>query len=185
MEEKNQQTLEDLKNDLENLERYIEEFSVFLPLSVCTVNPTNIIVDINQAFKDLTNYNEDSIIGQGVEILFKDKELAEEFFKQILQQEAIKRQEMILVVQDKKEIPVSVSGSVRKDEFGNIIGFFLAISDISEIKKFQESLEEKVEERTQELQKKVKELERFYKLAVDRELKMIELKKEIKKIKKN
>ncbi len=46
------------------------------------------------------------------------------------------------------------------------------------------SLEERVEERTRELQKKIEELERFQKAAVGRELKMIELKKEIKKLKK-
>jgi methyl-accepting chemotaxis protein len=46
-----------------------------------------------------------------------------------------------------------------------------------------QSLEEKVKERTKELQNKVEELERFYKLAVGRELKMTELKKEIKKLK--
>ncbi len=46
------------------------------------------------------------------------------------------------------------------------------------------SLEEGVEERTRELQKKIEELERFQKAAVGRELKMIELKKEIKKLKK-
>jgi len=45
------------------------------------------------------------------------------------------------------------------------------------------SLEERVEKRTRELQEKIEELERFKKVAVGRELKMIELKKEIKKLK--
>lgn len=41
-------------------------------------------------------------------------------------------------------------------------------------------LEEKVEKRTQELQEKVAELEKFNSLVIDRELKMIELKEKIK-----
>ena len=45
-----------------------------------------------------------------------------------------------------------------------------------------EKQEKIVEERTEELQEKVRELERFNKLAVGRELKMIELKNEIKKL---
>lgn len=45
------------------------------------------------------------------------------------------------------------------------------------------SLEDKIQERTKELQERVDELERFHKLTVGRELKMIELKQEIKKLK--
>ncbi|MBI4359158.1 MAG: hypothetical protein HY577_01030 [Candidatus Nealsonbacteria bacterium] len=41
------------------------------------------------------------------------------------------------------------------------------------------SLEEKIEERTKELQEKLEDLGRFNKLVVDRELRMIELKKEL------
>ena len=46
------------------------------------------------------------------------------------------------------------------------------------------SLEKKVKERTKELQERVNELERFHKLTIGRELKMVELKKEIEKLKK-
>lgn len=46
-------------------------------------------------------------------------------------------------------------------------------------------LEKGVQERTKKLQEKINELERFQKLTVARELKMIELKKELKKIKKS
>lgn len=44
------------------------------------------------------------------------------------------------------------------------------------------SLEEKVKERTKELQKRVNELEKFHKVTVGRELKMVELKKEVKRL---
>jgi len=44
-------------------------------------------------------------------------------------------------------------------------------------------LEEKVQQRTEELQERVNELESFHKLIIDRELKMIELKDEIKRLK--
>jgi len=46
-----------------------------------------------------------------------------------------------------------------------------------------QSLEEQVKERTKELQEKIQELEKFQKIAVGRELKMIELKKEIQRLK--
>jgi len=52
-----------------------------------------------------------------------------------------------------------------------------------ELRELAEGLEEEVKRRTAEVQERMKELERFHKLAVDRELKMIELKEEIKKLK--
>jgi len=51
-----------------------------------------------------------------------------------------------------------------------------------ELEELAASLDEKVKEKTKELQEKVNELEKFYKLAVGRELKMVELKEEIKKL---
>jgi nitrate/nitrite-specific signal transduction histidine kinase len=52
-----------------------------------------------------------------------------------------------------------------------------------EIEEVVKSLDQKVKERTGELQDRLKELERFHKLAVGRELKMVELKNKIKALK--
>ncbi len=51
-----------------------------------------------------------------------------------------------------------------------------------ELEELAKGLDEKVKERTKELQEKIEELERFHRLAVGRELKMLELKEEIKKL---
>jgi methyl-accepting chemotaxis protein len=51
-----------------------------------------------------------------------------------------------------------------------------------ELKDLVEQREMVIKERTKELQKKIEELERFHRFVVGRELKMIELKKEIKKL---
>jgi len=53
-----------------------------------------------------------------------------------------------------------------------------------ELKELAEGLDEKVKEKTKELQERIGELEKFQKLTVGRELKMIVLKEEIKKLKK-
>lgn len=53
-----------------------------------------------------------------------------------------------------------------------------------ELEELNRNLEGKVTERTKELQERVGELERFHELTIGRELKMVELKKEIKKLEK-
>lgn len=52
-----------------------------------------------------------------------------------------------------------------------------------ELRELLEQRERIIEERTGSLQERIKELERFSRLVVGRELKMIELKKEIKRLK--
>lgn len=51
------------------------------------------------------------------------------------------------------------------------------------LKELTVNLEKRVQERTKELQEKVGELEKFYRVTVGRELKMVELKEEIEKLK--
>jgi len=53
-----------------------------------------------------------------------------------------------------------------------------------ELEEFAEGLDEQIKIRTQELQEKIIDLKKFQKLSVNRELKMIELKKSLAKIKK-
>lgn len=53
-----------------------------------------------------------------------------------------------------------------------------------ELKDFSESLDQQIRDKTKKLQEKVEELERFNKLVIGRELKMVELKKEIEELKK-
>jgi len=58
------------------------------------------------------------------------------------------------------------------------------VARTKELKELTERQGETIEERTKEIKERVEELERFHKLAVGRELKMIELKEEIKGLKK-
>ena len=74
-----------------------------------------------------------------------------------------------------------------KDEIGNLASSFNRMTyelkkSRKEIEKYSRGLESKVKDRTKELQSKNEELAKFNKLAVGRELKMIELKKRIKQL---
>lgn len=67
-----------------------------------------------------------------------------------------------------------------KDVQGNVLGVFAAARDVTDQKKAEAQI---AEQRTKELER-LAELERFQTLTVGRELKMIELKKEIEELKK-
>ena len=76
-----------------------------------------------------------------------------------------------------------------EDEVGEVAREFNKMTE--KLKESRRGLEEakagleiKVKERTKELQKRVDELERFHRVTVGREMKMIELKKEIERLKK-
>ena len=78
-EEKKEKDLyvQQLKEDLVDLKGYIEEFLVFLPIPVCSVNPLGVIVDANKMFYDFLGYKRgEEIEGETVlrtEYLFEDK----------------------------------------------------------------------------------------------------------------
>lgn len=173
---------EDISDELEELERYIDELSRFLPLPFCIVNPSDMILNVNKAFCDLTGYDELEIVGEPIGKVFEEEEEVGVLKEKVLKNGLVKGQEMILATKNQKAVNVSVSSSLRKDPDNNMIGYFFAFLDISELKKLQRGLEQKVEERTKQLKEKIDELERFNHLAVGRELKMVELKQEIEKI---
>lgn len=180
-----EEELKRAKEDLEDLEFFIRDFTSFLPLAVCTVNPLGIIIDTNKAFSDLSGYKPIEIVGEFLINIFLEKEEMEKTLKVVMEKEFTMSKELNLISKQKEKIPVSVAISSRKDKEGNFIGYFIGITDIAELKKLQEEMEEKVKERTRELREKIEELEKFHKLAVGRELKMMGLKKEIEKLKKS
>ena len=143
--------LQRTKKDLEDLEMYIQQFSSFLPLAVCTVNPLKIIIDVNRAFQNLTNYSSMEIVGEPLKKVFLEKKEIDNLLEEAQKTETIKEKNLTLVSKDKKQTPVSISLSIRKDEAGNFIGYFISITDISEFKKLEKEMEKRVEERTKEL----------------------------------
>jgi PAS domain S-box-containing protein len=166
----------------EDLEAYIREFSAFLPLAVCTINPLGRIVNINKAAESLTGYPSFELVGEFILIIFSEKKEIEKITKSIVRLESIPNKELTLITKQGKEILVGASISIRKDAQNNYIGYFIAFSDISEIKTLQENLEKKVQQRTEELRERVDELEQFRQATIGREMRIIELKEKIKEL---
>jgi len=165
--------------DLKNLEGYIKDFWKFLPIPVCFVNPFNTILNITGRFEKFSGYKETEIIGENLSVIFPEQNFVLGLLADTRENDIVDKKEATFIAKDKKEIYVTISTSQRKDEEGSFSGYFLSISDVSESKMFQKKLENEVKNKTEELQKKVLELEKFQKFSIGREIKMRELKKKI------
>jgi len=172
-----------LNESLADLELYLRDLNALIPIPVCSLSPFGVIVDANQAFQMISEYSLIEAVGKPIDTLFLEKKQIKEILNNLVEKEYIRDEELTIISKSEKEIPVSLSASIRKDQEKNIIGYFLALLDISERKKFREELTRQVTEKTKELQGKIKELEKINRLTVGRKLKMIELKKEIKTLK--
>lgn len=70
-----------------------------------------------------------------------------------------------------------------KDELGELINNFNAmIQQLKKAKIVSEEARASLEKKTRELQKKIADLEKFHKLTIGRELKMVELKEKIREL---
>jgi PAS domain S-box-containing protein len=97
--------------------------------------------------------------------------------------------EWTIIRKNGTRLPVFLSVTALRDESGQITGFVGLTYDLTErkraeeeLRKLNESLEQRVKERTAELETKNAELEKMNHLFVGRELRMIELKERIKKL---
>jgi PAS domain S-box-containing protein len=184
-EEKSKEIIfQQLLQDLEDLESYLRDLWQFLPLPICYLNPYRIILDVNLALENFFSFSFEELIGQNVKIFFSEKKFLEDLFEEILAKKKIINRECEVITKNGEKKFVHLSASTREDKEGNLIGYYFSFSDISELKKLQLELDEKIKERTKELQERIEELEKFHRLVVERELKMIELKEEIEKLKK-
>ena len=71
------------REDLSDLERYVKELSSFLPLPVCTLNSLKFVIDVNQAFQDLTCHKAIKIIGTPLANLFLEKKELESLLNRV------------------------------------------------------------------------------------------------------
>jgi len=119
----------------------------------------------------------------------KEKSRVENLVSEVVdKKKAFRNFNTYLFIEQKKEIPVALS-LVPLLEKKKLVGGLAVFVDIRQIQGLIESLdrarldlEDRVEERTKELQQRVEELDKWYRLTVGRELKMKELKRKMKKM---
>lgn len=145
-----------------------------------TISAEGKITDVNAASAEITGLPREKLIGTDFSDYFTEPEKAREGYKQVFEKESVSDYPLTIRHRNGKLTDVLYNASVYKDTRGNVLGVFAAARDVTAQKKAEAEV---AEQRTKELER-LAELERFQRLTVGRELKMIELKKEIEELKK-
>jgi len=144
-----------------------------------TISPEGKITDVNEATIKITGVARERLTGADFSDYFTEPEKAREGYLQVFSKGFVTDYPLTIRHRDERLTNVLYNASVYKDVDGNVLGVFAAARDVTA----QKTAEAQVaEQRTKELER-LAELERFQKLTVGRELKMIELKKEVEDLK--
>jgi PAS domain S-box-containing protein len=114
------------------------------------VNPEGSIVKINQATLNLLGYEESELTGQPMERIFIQDETASfkrMLFEQLLTAGSICDTEANLVTKDARQIPISLSASVVRDEDGVEQGVVYVGRDLTERKRAEEQIKASLKEK--------------------------------------
>ena len=125
-----------------------------------TIGPDGKITDVNEATEQITGYSRSELIGTDFSDYFTEPEEARKGYQQVFMHGEVRDYPLEIRHKDGHITPVLYNASVYRDENGKVIGVFAAARDITELKKAEEALkrvyenlEERVKERTSELEK--------------------------------
>ena len=143
--------------------------------SLVAISPEGKITDANQATVKLTGIPREQLIGTSFSNYFTDPAKAEAIYQQVFTQGIATDYPLTMRHHGRHETPTEVlyNASVYRDAAGKVLGVFAAARDVTQQMQAQKEGAERLAE-----------LERFQRLTVGRELKMIELKKENEYLKK-
>jgi PAS domain S-box-containing protein len=140
-----------------------------------TISPEGKITDVNEAAIRVTGVVRDRLVGTDFSDYFAEPDRAREGYRQVFAQGFVTDYPLTIRHTDGGLTEVLYNASVYNDEAGHTLGAFAAARDVTAQRQAESEV---AKQRARELER-LAELERFQKLIVGRELRMIELKKEI------
>jgi PAS domain S-box-containing protein len=143
-----------------------------------TISLEGKITDVNEGSTKVTGMTRESLIGTDFSDYFTEPDKAREGYQQVFSKGFVTDYPLTIRHRNGALTHVLYNASVSKDARGNVLGVFAAARDVTAQKKAEAEV---ADQRAKELER-LAELERFQKLTVGRELKMIALKKEIEEL---
>jgi PAS domain S-box-containing protein len=140
-----------------------------------TISPAGKITDVNEATIRVTGVARGQLVGTDFCDYFTEPDRAREAYRQVFAQGFVTDYPLTIRHTGGGLTDVLYNASVYNDAGGEVLGVFAAARDVTAQKRAESEV---AKQRARELDR-LAELERFQKLTVGRELRMIELKKEI------
>jgi PAS domain S-box-containing protein len=146
--------------------------------SLVSISPQGRITDVNEALIKVTGAAREELIGAGFSDFFTEPEKAEVIYQKVFAEGMAVDYPLTIRHRDGTLTDVLYNASVYRDDKGVVLGVFAAARDVTAQTLAQLEI---ARQRAREADRLV-ELEQFQRLTVGRELKMIELKKEIESL---
>jgi len=161
----------DIKNAAKKVELASEYNRSLLEASLdplVTIGSNGKINDVNRSTEKITGIKRDELIGTDFSNYFTDPKRAKDGYQQVFNEGSVRDYPLEMKHKNGDVTPVLYNASVYKDEFGEVLGVFAAARDISEIQRAEEilinyndTLEERVKKRTEDLAKSNADLAHF------------------------
>jgi PAS domain S-box-containing protein len=110
--------------------------------ALITTDPRGIITDVNKQMEALTGCTRDELIGAPFKDYFTDPERAEAGIKRVLGESKLTDYELTARARDGKETVVSYNATTFHDRDRKLQGVFAAARDVTERKRYEQSLQE-------------------------------------------
>jgi PAS domain S-box-containing protein len=111
--------------------------------ALMTTDTSGIISDVNKQMEALTGCTRDELIGAPFKKFFADPERAEAAIKLVLSERKVTNYELTARARDGTELVVSYNATTFYDRDRKLQGVFAAARDVTELKRFEHTLQEK------------------------------------------
>src|SRR6185295_16035291 len=111
--------------------------------ALATTDPLGIITDVNKEMEALTGCTRDELIGAPSKNYFTDPERAEAGIKLVLSEKKLTNYELTARARDGKKTDVSYNATTFYDRDRRLQGVFAAARDVTELKRFEQTLQQK------------------------------------------
>lgn len=148
------------------------------------VGPDGMILNANQAELDLLGYSREEYIGHHISEFHADAPVIQDILTRLARKETLKNYEARLRAKNGSLKDVLITSNVlwKEDQFLHTRCFTRDITDRKIAEEERERLIHQLRETQESLEEKLRELETFHDVVVSRELQMMDLEKEVARL---